>query len=92
MTRFWPESPMRQKACALLCELNVIEQVENVCQTTIVRDAWERGQKLIVHGLVYGLQDGLLHDLGVSTDSRAERPRIYEAAIAAVARRSNRES
>jgi carbonic anhydrase len=49
-----------------LCELNVIEQVTNVCQTTIVEDAWERGQELTVHGLVYDLRDGLLRDLGVS--------------------------
>src|SRR5690606_37575345 len=46
-----------------LCELNVVEQVANVCQTTVVRDAWDRGQTLTVHGWVYGLQDGLLRDL-----------------------------
>jgi len=50
-----------------LCELNVIRQVENVCQTTIVEEAWARGQDLTVHGLVYGLGDGLLRDLGVRT-------------------------
>ena len=50
-----------------LCELNVVEQVTNVCQTTIVEDAWARGQELTVHGLVYRLEDGLLRDLGVST-------------------------
>jgi carbonic anhydrase len=49
----------------LLCELNVIEQVENVCQTTVVRDAWDRAQALSVHGWVYGLRDGRLRDLGV---------------------------
>jgi carbonic anhydrase len=49
-----------------LCELNVVEQVTNVCQTTIVEDTWARGQELAVHGLVYGLRDGLLRDLGVS--------------------------
>ena len=49
-----------------MCELNVIEQVTNVCETTIVQDAWERGQELTVHGLVYDLRDGLLRDLGVS--------------------------
>jgi carbonic anhydrase len=49
-----------------LCELNVVEQVANVCETTIVRDAWARKQDLTVHGLVYGLRDGRLHDLGVS--------------------------
>jgi carbonic anhydrase len=54
-----------------LCELNVVEQVVNVCQTTIVEDAWNRGQALTVHGLVYGLQDGLLRDLDVSASSGA---------------------
>ncbi|CAL62766.1 Carbonic anhydrase 2 (Carbonate dehydratase 2) [Herminiimonas arsenicoxydans] len=49
-----------------LCELNVIEQVANVCRTTIVQDAWERGQELTIHGWVYGLKDGLLGDLGVT--------------------------
>lgn len=49
-----------------LCELNVIEQVRNLCDTTIVREAWRRGQSLIVHGWIYGLNDGLLKDLGVS--------------------------
>ena len=51
---------------ARLCELNVIEQVENVCRTTVVQGAWERGQDLTVHGWVYGLTDGLVRDLGVS--------------------------
>jgi carbonic anhydrase len=49
-----------------LCELNVIEQVVNTAQTTVVQDAWERGQELSVHGWVYGLQDGLLRDLGMN--------------------------
>ena len=49
-----------------MCELNVAEQVTNVCQTTIVEDAWARGQALTVHGLIYDLRDGLLQDLGVS--------------------------
>jgi carbonic anhydrase len=53
-----------------LCELNVVEQVRNVCQTTVVEDAWARGQDVTVHGLVYGLEDGLLRDLEVSTDGR----------------------
>jgi carbonic anhydrase len=52
-----------------LCELNVAEQVANVCETTIVEDAWARGQDLTVHGLVYGLEDGLLRELGVSRAS-----------------------
>ena len=52
-----------------LCELNVIEQVLNVGRTTIVQNAWQRGQELVVHGWIYGLKDGLLRDLGVSIDS-----------------------
>ena len=56
----------------LLCELNVKEQVVNVCETTVVRDAWERGQELAVHGWIYGLADGRLRDLGVTTEKRPE--------------------
>ena len=52
-----------------LCELNVIEQVRNIGRTTIVQNAWQRGQELVVHGWIYGLQDGLLRDLGVSLDN-----------------------
>ena len=48
-----------------LCELNVVEQAINVAQTTVVRDAWARGQPLVVHGWIYDIADGLLHDLGV---------------------------
>jgi carbonic anhydrase len=65
-----------------LCELNVIEQVANVCQTTVVRDAWERGQKLAVHGWVYGLKDGLVRDLSTTATSAAEVPAAYRAALA----------
>ncbi|MBN2685371.1 MAG: carbonate dehydratase [Pontiellaceae bacterium] len=49
-----------------LCELNVIEQVSNVCNTTMVRDAWATGRELAVHGWIYRLEDGLLRDLGVT--------------------------
>ncbi len=49
----------------LLCELNVIEQVENVCQTTIVQRAWNSGQELAVHGWIYGIEDGILKDMNV---------------------------
>lgn len=52
-----------------LCELNVVEQVVNVCQTTIVQDAWDRGQELTVHGWVYGLKDGLLNDLEMTVSA-----------------------
>jgi carbonic anhydrase len=52
-----------------LCELNVVEQVSNVCRTTIVQDAWARGQELAVHGWIYGLHGGLLQDLKVTVSS-----------------------
>jgi len=52
-----------------LCELNVIEQVANVCNTTMVRRAWEAGQELMVHGWIYRLEDGLLRDLNVCVDT-----------------------
>ena len=52
-----------------LCELNVIEQVVNVARTTILRDAWQRGQSVTVHGWVYGLSNGQLRDLGISVDA-----------------------
>ena len=53
----------------LLCELNVQRQVRNVCHTTIVQNAWKRGQSLSVHGWIYGLQDGLVKDMGVTIES-----------------------
>jgi carbonic anhydrase len=68
----------------ILCELNVIEQASNVCQTTIVRDAWERGQALTVHGWVYGLKDGLIRNLGLSVSSAAEFEAQYGAALTAI--------
>ena len=67
-----------------LCELNVIEQVVNVCHTSIARDAWERGQELTVHGWIYGLQDGLLRDLRVTVADFPETVPVYEAALAAL--------
>jgi len=68
-----------------LCELNVIEQVLNVGQTTVVRDAWERGQPLSIHGWIYGLQDGLLRDLKMSASSVDELDHAYRGAVAAIA-------
>ena len=67
-----------------LCELNVIEQVANVCQTTIARDAWERGQELAVHGWIYGLADGHLQDLQTSIKDGAELNDAIALAIAGV--------
>jgi carbonic anhydrase len=67
-----------------LCELNVIEQVANVCDTTIARDAWERGQELAVHGWIYGLHDGLLRDLNVTVSDFPPTLAVYQTAIAAL--------
>lgn len=64
-----------------LCELNVIEQVMSVSRTTIVQNAWQRGQELVVHGWIYGLQDGLLRDLGISIDNAAASAAAYRSAI-----------
>lgn len=60
-----------EKRLDRLCELNVVAQVMNVGRTTIVQNAWERGQELVVHGWIYDLQDGLLRDLAVSIDRAA---------------------
>ena len=68
----------------LLCELNVIEQVVNVAQTTVVQDAWKRGQSLTLHGWVYGVSDGLLKDLHMTVDSADDLDRAYRGAIGAV--------
>ena len=67
-----------------LCELNVLEQALNVCQTTIVQDAWQRGQTVVVHGWVYGLHDGLLADLAMTVTGVPDIPAAYESALAAL--------
>ena len=71
-------SPKRQDR---LCELNVIEQVVNVCETTIVQDAWSRGQDLTVHGWAYRLETGLVNDLGMSISSDEEMHRRYATSL-----------
>ena len=76
-----PDMPQRIDR---LCELNVIEQVVNVSQTTVVRDAWDRGQELSVHGWVYGLKDGLVRDLGISVANAGEASAAYQAALRAL--------
>jgi len=64
-----------------LCELNVIEQVANACQATAIRDAWERGQELAVHGWIYGLGDGLLRDLNITVTALDEAHDARGAAV-----------
>ncbi len=62
----------------LLCELNVIEQVANICHTTIVQSAWKSGQKLTVHGWIYSIEDGILKDLNVCITSKNDIPKTHK--------------
>lgn len=73
-----------------LCELNVIEQVYNVCHTTIVQEAWSAGQELSVHGWIYGVQDGLIEDLNVCITNLSEIDPIYQMASAQRVQRISR--
>lgn len=73
-----------------LCELNVLEQVVNVARTTVVQDAWARGQTLSIHGWVYGLHDGLLRDIGPTLEAPAQVVPHYRNALAQLAREAPR--
>ena len=70
-----------------LCELNVIDGVTNVARSTILQEAWRRGQPVTLHGLVYGLADGLLHDIGIEAQSMAKLNQDYVAAVQRLATR-----
>ncbi len=76
---------------ARLCELNVIEQVSNVCQTTMLQDAWARGQTVSVHGWVYSLFDGRVRQLGIDVNSSEQLMPAYQKAIAAVPPKGKRD-
>jgi carbonic anhydrase len=80
----WLDTVPRTDRVNALCELNVVEQALNVCQTTIVQDAWQRGQELVVHGWVYGLHNGLLQDLAMTVSRLDDAGVAYETALAAV--------
>jgi carbonic anhydrase len=67
-----------------LCELNVIEQVVNVCHTTIVQSAWEREQALAVHGFIYGIRDGILRDVAITITGSEEIDAQYDKALSHV--------
>ncbi len=75
------DDTLRLKA---LCELNVLEQSLNVCETTVVQDAWERGQSVVVHGWVYGLHNGLLEDLKITVSNAGEVAAAYGLALGAL--------
>ncbi|OOG44081.1 carbonate dehydratase [Rhodanobacter sp. C06] len=72
---------------ARLCELNAIEQALNVCHTTVVREAWERGQPLAVHAWIYGLDNGHITDLGLDVRGHEQLPAAYEGVLASLAGR-----
>ncbi len=80
----WLDTVEPARRVNALCELNVVEQALNACQTTIVQDAWQRGQPLAVHGWVYGLHNGLLEDLLMNVGGADEVASAYERAIATV--------
>lgn len=71
----------------MLCELNVMEQVINVAQTTVVQDAWNRGQELAIYGWIYKLHDGLVRDLKMGISNVAELPTIYESTLGTICNR-----
>ena len=83
----WLETVAPADRVNALCELNVVEQALNVCQTTVVQDAWHRGQELIVHGWVYGLHNGLLQDLKMTVTGHDDATVAYEKALAEVRER-----
>jgi carbonic anhydrase len=72
--------PQHAQAQAL-CELNVIEQVANICSSTVLADAWQAGEEIHVHGCVYSLRDGLLRDLGTSINGEVGWHEVYDAAV-----------
>ena len=82
--RDWLDSVPAPRRIDALCELNVVEQALNACQTTIVQDAWARGQELVVHGWFYGLHDGLLLDLKMTVEGAAGMAAAFDDAVAAL--------
>ena len=70
------------KRLARVCELNVIEQVVNVAQTTVVRDAWQRGQSVTLHGWIYGIDNGLLRDLRMTAQTPEDVAALYRVSAA----------
>jgi carbonic anhydrase len=83
----WLESIAVEQRVNALCELNVLEQARNACQTTVVQDAWARGQEIVVHGWVYGLHNGLLEDLRITAASADQVAPAFQRALAAVKQR-----
>lgn len=83
----WLDSLPFARRVNALCELNVVDQALNVCQTTVVQDAWQRGQDIVVRGWVYGIGNGLLEDLEMTVGRHDDLAAVYSAAINVVHRR-----
>ena len=83
----WLETLQPEQRVNALCELNVLAQARNACQTTVVQDAWARGQEVVVHGWVYGLHNGLLEDLSLTVSAPEQVGDVYRQALAAVKKR-----
>jgi len=80
----WLDTLPESRRVNALCELNVLEQARNACHTTVVQDAWARGQEVVVHGWVYGLHNGLLEDLALTVASPDDVDATYRRALAGV--------
>jgi carbonic anhydrase len=80
----WLDTLPADQRVDALGELNVIEQARNVCQTTVVQDAWSRGQSLVVHGWFYGLHDGRLQDLKITVAAADQMATAFDAAVTAL--------
>lgn len=83
----WLDTVPEARRVDALCELNVLEQARNVCETTVVQDAWQRGQTVVIHGWFYGLHNGLLQDLRMTVGSSDDVNTAYETSLAAVQQR-----
>jgi carbonic anhydrase len=81
------EAAPEEARANVLCELNAVEQILNVAQSTVLQDAWARAQDVTLHGCVYGLHDGLLIDLQIHLSRHDDIASVYQAAIAAIAAR-----
>lgn len=83
----WLDSLAPEQRVNALCELNVLEQARNACQTTVVQDAWARGQEVVVHGWVYGLHNGLLEDLRITVAAPEQLAAAFKLALSSVRQR-----
>jgi carbonic anhydrase len=87
MHQDWLDAVPEPQRVDALCELNVLEQARNACHTTVVQDAWARGQEIVVHGWVYGLHNGLLEDLQLTAGQAEDVEPAYRLALARVKQR-----